>query len=267
MQTQGKFILFNIDEFRQFLISAVVSRSVSHVQDHHTWSPSYRNFNGSNHFEKLKSMEASHIQRGFEEIGQHITTFPDGTIAICRNMDKDPACIKGANHGGLCIENLGNFDKGQDQMTPEQRETIIQVNALLCFKFNLKPSLSTIVYHHWFQLTNGFRDGGQNDDNHKTCPGTGFFGGNTENDFTANLLPLIIQELAQVGNTVDKVTATVKIGIVHTPSLNVRTGPDTSFPAIDRLLENEKVTILESNGEWDRIGQNRWVNSNFVALQ
>ena len=266
METQGKFILMNADEFQQFLIAAVISRRITHVQNHHTWSPSYRNFNGGNHFEKLTGMEASHIQRGFNEIGQHITTFPDGKIGLCRSMEKDPACIKLANSGGICIENLGNFDLGHDEMTAAQRTTIIKVNALLCFKFTLTPDTHKIVYHHWFQLTNGFRDGGKNDDNHKTCPGTNFFGGNTETDFTNNLLPLIVQELATVSAAVNNQPPSIKIGIVHTPVLNVRTGPGKTFPVIDKLIENQTVSIIVSNGEWDRIGQSRWVNANFVAI-
>jgi N-acetylmuramoyl-L-alanine amidase/Bacterial SH3 domain len=265
METQGKFILFNADEFQHFLVSAVINRTITHIQNHHTWSPSYRNFNGHNHFDKLHGMEASHIQRGFNEIGQHITTFPDGSIALCRTMEKDPACIKGANPGGICIENLGNFDRGHDEMTAAHRITIIKVNALLCFKFNLAPNMHTIVYHHWFQLTNGFRDGGKNDDNHKTCPGTNFFGGNTEADFSNHLLPLVQAELATINQPIQ--LPAFKTGIVHTPLLNVRTGPGISFPVIEKIKENETVSILESNGNWDRIGQSRWVNADYIAVK
>src|SRR5262245_55437436 len=140
METKGKFILMNIDELRQFILTTTVQRKITHVQNHHTLSPSYRNFNGSNHFAKLESMEAFHIQRGFAEIAQQFTTFPDGKIALCRSLEKIPACIKGFNTGGLCIENLGNFDTGQDQMTAVQKTTIIKLNSLLCQKFNLVPS-------------------------------------------------------------------------------------------------------------------------------
>src|SRR5262245_58386045 len=153
METRGKFIVMDINEFQQYIITLTVNRTITHIQEHHTWSPSYRNFNGVNHFEKLTGMEASHIQRGFNEIGQHITTFPDGKIGICRSMEKKPACIAFFNSGGICIENLGNFDTGHDVMTAEQRDTIIKVNALLCFKFKLTPGVATIVYHHWFRLS------------------------------------------------------------------------------------------------------------------
>jgi hypothetical protein len=263
METQGKFIVMSTAAFLPFMVNTVITRPITHIQNHHTWSPAYRNFNGSNHFEKLRGMEAAHIQRGFNGIGQHITSFPDGMLGICRSMEQDPACIKLANSGGICIENLGNFDTGHDVMTAAQREAIIQLNAILCFKFRLTPSLSTIVYHHWFQLTNGFRDGGKNDDNHKTCPGTAFFGGNKETNCTTNFLPLVQQALAAIDPAV--IATAFTTGIVHTPVLNVRTGPGTGFPVIEKLKENDRVTILETNGNWDRIGQSRWVNADYIA--
>jgi hypothetical protein len=267
METQGKFILMNIAEFQQFLVGFVVARKIIHVQNHHTFSPSYRNFNGANHFDKMKGMEASHIQRGFGEIAQHLTTFPDGKICLGRNFEKTPTCIHLKNTGGICIENLGDFDAGHDQMTAEQRDTIIKVNALLCFKFNLTPGAQSIVYHHWFRMSNGFRDGGKNDDDHKTCPGTAFFGGNMETDFTNNLLPLIVQELTNLTTNAGTGMPAIKIGVVNTPVLNVRSGPGKSFQVIDKLKENQTVSIIETNGEWDRIGLNRWANANFIALQ
>jgi hypothetical protein len=116
-------------------------------------------------------------------------------------------------------------------------------------------------------MTDGFRDGGKKDGDHKTCPGTGFFGGNTEADFTANLLPLVITELGSIGKNINTPANAIKTGIVNTPVLNVRTGPGKTFPIIDKLKEKQTVTILESNGEWDRIGLSRWANANFIALQ
>jgi hypothetical protein len=104
--------------------------------------PSYRDFDGNNHFERLAAMESAHLQRGFNEIAQNFTTFPDGAVASCRSLDTTPAGVKGANTNGICIENLGNFDEGHDAMTNPQRDCIIRVNALLSQKFNLAPSSS-----------------------------------------------------------------------------------------------------------------------------
>ncbi|HPM78438.1 MAG TPA: N-acetylmuramoyl-L-alanine amidase, partial [bacterium] len=148
---QGKFMLFDLPAFADWLRDFSPRRRVWRVQNHHTFSPSYDDFNGSNHFAKLTGMEDYHVNTNhWSEIAQNLTTFPDGTVAVCRSFDKTPAGIVGANGGALCIENLGNFDLGGDAMTDEQRATILKLNALLCRKYLLTPTTNSIVYHHWF---------------------------------------------------------------------------------------------------------------------
>jgi hypothetical protein len=176
MKTKGQFILLSVAEFKEWLGNSHFSRDIWRVQNHHTAAPRYRDFDGSNHFPLLEGMKKWHVQHnGWADIGQNITTFPDGTLAICRSFEKVPACILGQNAGSVCIENLGNFDTGKDRMTPAHRESIIQVNALLCRKFDVPVTTDGIVYHHWFDLGTGKRNNG-NGSNVKTCPGTGFFG-------------------------------------------------------------------------------------------
>ena len=191
MQQQGKFILFTPAEFAQWLNGLSLVRKIKLVQNHHTWLPDYSTFNKvKEHFKLLSSMERSHIERGFAEIAQNLTTFPDGTIAVCRSFETMPAGIKGVNQFGICMEHLGNFDVGGDSMTAAHRNTIIKVNSLLCKKFGLTPSTDSVVYHHWYDLTTGKRvkDGSPNT---KTCPGTNFFGGNTIEACTKNFIPLL----------------------------------------------------------------------------
>lgn len=198
MEKQGKFILMSLPEFENYIhdLNIISIRKINHIQQHHTLIPDYGNFNGSNHFPRLKSMEGAHIARGFKEIGQHYTTFPDGKIAVCRSLSLIPACIQGHNTGGICIENLGDFDKGKDVMNDIHKKTIIQLTGLLCFKFNLSVSSDHVVYHHWFKQSNGFRDNANNKHDladHKTCPGTSFFGGNTVSEAEAHFLPEVLK--------------------------------------------------------------------------
>lgn len=191
MQQQGKFILFTAAEFAQWLNGLSLVRKIKLVQNHHTWLPDYSTFNKvKDHFKMLTSMEKSHIERGFAEIAQNLTTFPDGTVAVCRSFETMPAGIKGVNQFGICIEHVGNFDAGSDAMTTAHRNTIIKVNSLLCKKFGLTPSTDSVVYHHWYDLTTGKRvkDGSPNT---KTCPGTNFFGGNTIEACAKNFIPLL----------------------------------------------------------------------------
>jgi hypothetical protein len=191
MKQQGKFILFTPSEFAQWLTGLKLARKIKLVQNHHTWLPDYTTFyKVKDHFKLLMSMERAHIERGFAEIAQNLTTFPDGTVAVCRSLETIPAGIKGANQFGICIEHVGNFDAGRDTMTAAHRSAIIKVNSLLCKKFKLTPSTDTVVYHHWYDLTTGKRvkDGSPNT---KTCPGTAFFGGNTIEKCKKNFVPLL----------------------------------------------------------------------------
>ena len=192
VQQKGNFILFETrEEFGEWLLKQKVSRKISIIQNHHTWVPNYSHFNGKNHFERLEAMRNSHMKdRGFKDIAQHLTTFPDGTIAysLGRNFEQTPAGIEGKNTGAICIEHLGDFDIGRDQMTEEHRKTIIYVNAILCKWLNLTPTTNTIIYHHWFA-------------SYKSCPGTNFFGGNKKEHAEKNFIPLIREELNKLMNS------------------------------------------------------------------
>ena len=165
-----------------------VKRSIRFIQQHHTYSPAYRHFTGSNHLALQKGMQNFHKNvNGWQDIGQHFTIFPDGTILTGRSLDIAPACIYGANSGAICIENLGNFDAGEDEMADRQRSAIITVTAALCRRFGVPADTEHIVYHHWFDLSTGKRTNGSGMT--KTCPGTAFFGGNTVEAAQSVFLP------------------------------------------------------------------------------
>jgi hypothetical protein len=190
MQQQGKFLLFSGIEFSNWLGGLTMIRKITLIQNHHTWLPDYKTFNSkpNNHFALLQSMERSHRERGFDEIAQNLTTFPDGTVAVCRSFEKIPAGIKGANAFGICMEHVGNFDTGKDVMSKAHRDMIVKINALLCKKFKLPIDTNSVVYHHWYDLTTGKRVK-EGSPNTKTCPGTNFFGGNTVEACNKNFIP------------------------------------------------------------------------------
>jgi len=240
-------------------------RKILLVQNHHTFIPSYRDFNGNNHFERLNAMEAAHLQRGFSEIAQNLTTFPDGTVAVCRSFDKPPAGIKGANANGICIENLGNFDIGHDTMIDLQRNCIIRVNALLSQRFNLTPSSTSVVYHHRYDLTTGQRTDGTG--NTKTCPGTGFFGDNTVSVAETNFIPLIRQQLANLPAVAPppQLVALFNAQVIA-DLLNVRSEPDPSGAILAALARGTKVQVFEERTGWDRIDpiESHWVKGSFL---
>jgi hypothetical protein len=264
MEKQGRFILMDIAEFEQWLSQNHFNRVIKLVQNHHTYIPNYSHFKNNNHFALLQGMENSHIQRGFSQIAQNLTTFPDGRIAVCRQIDTIPAGIKGANQFGICIENVGCFDIGGDNMTNEQKNTIIKTNALLCRKFKLLPSADSIVYHHWYDLNTGLRTGGTGST--KSCPGTAFFGGNTINDALHNFIPLVAAAFNVTPPAVIP-PSTQQTFEVSAYGLNVRAGIGVSFPVIKVLQKGTIVNVYEEKNNWCRIhaSEQQWVSKSYLT--
>lgn len=46
--------------------------------------------------------------------------------------------------------------------------------------------------------------------------------------------------------------------------VNVRSGPGISYSKVGALPDGSKVTVYEIQGDWSRIGTNRWVSSNYL---
>jgi LysM repeat protein len=206
---QGQYVLMTREEFKDWIFNHKFTRKVGKIQQHHTYQPSYQQFNGSNHFALLKGMKDYHVNgMGWSNISQQLTTFPDGTVAVCRPFNIPPegsfgllnkSAMLAIESDALAIENVGNFDAGNNQMTAEQRETIITVTALLMLKFGLTPSIDSITYHHWWDINSGERvlDNGVG---HaiKTCPGTEFFGGNSTASAKNSFYPLVSQKMQKI---------------------------------------------------------------------
>ncbi len=195
-QSRYSFTGYTISEFEQWIRTISVSRTISVIQQHHTWSPRYSGFDGKNHFELQLGMKNHHVgNNGWSDIGQNFTIFPDGMVMTGRALNSPPACIYGNNARAICIENVGDFDAGRDDMNAAQRDSIIRATAALAKRFSLVPvTTSNIVYHHWFDLNTGARTNGSGTT--KSCPGTAFFGGNTVAACAAGFLPLVSAALA-----------------------------------------------------------------------
>ncbi|MCQ6282518.1 LysM peptidoglycan-binding domain-containing protein [Bacillus sp. EB600] len=205
----GEFVLMTREQFRDWLFNQKITRKITFFQEHHTYSPSYQNFNGSNYFSLMNAMKEYHVNTmGWSDISQQLTTFPDGKVVVGRPFNTPPQGSFGLLNKSVtptieatavAIENVGNFDIGNDQMTAEQKETIITVAALLCIKFGLTPSIDSITYHHWWDMNTGEKVL-DNSKGHvvKTCPGTGFFGGNSTTDAKSNFYPLVRNKMQEI---------------------------------------------------------------------
>lgn len=79
------------------------TRKVAKIQQHHTYQPSYQQFNGSNHFVLMKGMEEYHVEgMGWSMISQQLTTFPDGKVAVGRPFNIAP-------EGSFGLQNIGGI--------------------------------------------------------------------------------------------------------------------------------------------------------------
>lgn len=197
-----------VGEFKSWLASQKITRKITRLQVHHTWKPNYTTRINQDHFKCLEGMRNTHLANGWSGTGQNITIFEDGKIAISldRDLNKTPAGIAGANTGALCIENIGNFDKGGNVMTEVQRRSIAHVYACLADKLNIPVDTDHIVYHAWYTPTGAFLGDYVAGKSSKTCPGTNFWGdGNTKAAALKGFIPAIKEELNRLKG-VDEVT-------------------------------------------------------------
>ena len=84
-------------------------------------------------------------------------------------------------------------------------------------------------------------------------------------------LVVIVGTLLSAANS----TANPRFGVVNTQrdSLNLRAGPGTNYPLIGKLLQDEKVTIVDSIGEWYQVKVERpnllyrgYVSRDYIAV-
>ncbi|SFJ69717.1 peptidoglycan recognition protein family protein [Thermoflavimicrobium dichotomicum] len=132
------------------------------VHVHGTWQPDFADFTGSNHLELQDAMKRFHtIDRGWDDIAQHITIFPDGKIVTGRDINVPPASAVGNNDPDddnthpFMFEMVGNFDVGHDKLDGDQLDTALKI----CRFFSEKQG-AVIRFHN--EMTDK-----------KTCPGSG----------------------------------------------------------------------------------------------
>lgn len=265
MEKKYGFTLLEPTEFDAWIKAQNVARTVLYIQQHHTYIPAYEHFKGNNHFELQRSMQNVHtVVNGWMDIAQHFTIFPDGRIATGRSLEKTPAGILGFNAYAICIESIGNFDTDGDVMRQEQRNAIIKITASLAKRFNIPVNTDRIVYHHWFDLGTGVRTNGTGAT--KSCPGTGFFGGNNVADAQKNLLPQVQAALQGIPGSFPALTVKM-YGTVTATSLNIRNAPSAAARKINAAAYGAVLRIYETKNGWHRISATKqeWVYGIYVA--
>lgn len=61
------------------------------------------------------------------------------------------------------------------------------------------------------------------------------------------------------------VTATYNRYVKVNTSLNVRSGPGTSYNVVGRKYNGDKVTVYKESSNWSNIGTNQWVSSDYLT--
>ncbi|MEG0964527.1 MAG: caspase family protein [Pseudomonas sp.] len=152
------FMRVSVEDFARLLHKFPFTRQINAVHMHHTWRPSRKDFNGH---ETIVGMWRYHTQTNkWSDIAQHLSIDPQGFIWLGRNWNRPPASASGhngnASHGPFMFEMIGDFDIGRDPFDGKQRDTALDVVALVQAWFNLP--LESLKFH------NSMSD--------KSCPGS-----------------------------------------------------------------------------------------------
>lgn len=148
------------EEFAALVDRFEFRRRIDSVHMHHTWRPEQRDYDG---LRTIQGMWRYHTEtNGWRDIAQHVSIAPDGSIWLGRDWNSPPASAGGFNGtsavGPFMFETIGNFDVGEDRLTPEQRGAVLMVIAKIWERFALPP---TSLRFHRDMTTQ------------KSCPGTG----------------------------------------------------------------------------------------------
>jgi len=115
---------------------------------HHTFEPRASSYSGSS---TIKGIQNFHMDsRGWSDIGYHYLVGPDGMLFEGRPENAIGAhCPPNTGKLGICV--IGNFDSGEERLTPAALETLHQLLAHLAGKYGI--SVSGIYGHRDFRST------------------------------------------------------------------------------------------------------------------
>lgn len=166
-----------LEEFAALVDRFEFTRRIDAVHMHHTWQPDAAAYHG---LATIQSMWEFHVKtKGWSDIAQHVSIAPGGTIWLGRDWNRPPASATGFNGtaqaGPFMFETIGNFDVGEDALTPSQHDAVLLVIAKMWERFAL-PS-SSLRFHR--EMNPG-----------KSCPGTGIDKDRIVAEATAKLVEL-----------------------------------------------------------------------------
>ncbi|CAM4174673.1 caspase family protein [Vreelandella rituensis] len=139
------------EQFAELLGHFDFKRNVDAVHMHHTWRPNHSHYDPADGHRSILGMYLHHTQvKHWQDIAQHLTIAPDGTIWLGRSWNLPPASAAGHNgnlqFGPFMLEVIGNFDVGRDRLEGAQRDAVIDVIAQVQHRFDLGPE--TLRFHN-----------------------------------------------------------------------------------------------------------------------
>lgn len=148
-------------EFVATLAAFPWARRIWRVDMHHTFQPDHARWRAIGSAACQDGMCRYHVQdRGFDDIAQHVSIMPDGSIWSGRDWNWTPASVGyGMNRGVFMFEAVGNFDVGNDTLEGAQLSSVLTVIRSVQIRFGLPAH--ALLFH---------RDVPQTE---KSCPGSG----------------------------------------------------------------------------------------------
>ena len=142
------------DQFKLEVRGFNWTRRIWRVDMHHTWYPAHADYSGLDTIERMAAYHET--ERGFDDIAQHVSIAPDGTIWTGRDWNTDPASVGGSssfglNAGAFMIDAIGNFDWGFDRLEGRQLDSVITVINAVQQRFRLP--VQALLFHRELPLT------------------------------------------------------------------------------------------------------------------
>lgn len=142
----------SLEQLRKHLEGLKNIRRIDEVVVHHCWKPDSSDYRG---IETVRGVRRYHVEtNGWSDNGYHLMLAPDGTIYLCRPIERPGAHTSGHNQHSIGVSFIANFD-AEEPKSYGGLLTGYRVVAALLERFNL--DIGKIRFHREFAS--------------KTCPG------------------------------------------------------------------------------------------------
>jgi len=150
------FPKFTLEQIKKYIQDLDIKRKIREFHLHHTFKPDINDWqrNPDGNYWQNVIYRYHTGTNGWSDIGQHLTYTPDHYFYLGRDLEKDPASIKGRNEGALALEILGNFDV--EHLDGQSKYDIVEFTRFVMDYFNVD-----VVFHNEYSS--------------KTCPGKNIY--------------------------------------------------------------------------------------------